>query len=56
MALVQCAAAGSAPHQRVLPRILSAGLLVGIQSLLSTRGDEVGPLRAHKTNCFVAAA
>jgi len=42
--LLACAAAGSLRHRHILPRVLKAGFLVSIQSLLSTRGDELGML------------
>lgn len=31
-------------HRHILPRILEAGFLFSVQSLLSTRGDELGML------------
>jgi len=43
-ALLACCASGSAVHKRVLPRVLACGFLVSLQSLLSTRGDELGML------------
>jgi len=42
--LVASAVSGSGLHKHILPRVLEAGFLFSIQSLLSTRGDELGML------------
>jgi hypothetical protein len=42
--LLGCAAVGSSRHRHILPRVLEAGFLVSVQSLLTTQGDELAML------------